>query len=125
MDIIHKLIYNKAKYNIELIKEKDDIIVLASHNGNNYNSYFGNLKNISLGDTINYYYAFILKGIYWGDQSGGDGLKFREHAFLEGFRSRCASRRRKSVSAGAGCSSPLHHHYITLIFFYVSGLGSQ
>ena len=57
--------YNKAKYNIELIKEEDDIIVLASHNGNNYNSYFGNLKNISLGDTINYYYdGKLYKYIY-------------------------------------------------------------
>ena len=63
LDIDNK--YNKAKYNIELIKEKDDIIVLASHNGNNYNSYFGNLKNISLGDTINYYYdGKIYKYIY-------------------------------------------------------------
>ena len=50
---------------LNLLKEKDDIIVLASHNGNNYNSYFGNLKNISLGDTINYYYdGKIYKYIY-------------------------------------------------------------
>ena len=49
--------YNKAKYNIELVKESDDMIVLAAHNGNNYNSYFGNLKNISLGDDINYYFG--------------------------------------------------------------------
>ena len=33
------------------------MIVLAAHNGNNYNSYFGNLKNISLGDDINYYFG--------------------------------------------------------------------
>ena len=41
------------------------MIVLASHNGNNYNSYFGKLKNISLGDEINYYYnGKIYKYIY-------------------------------------------------------------
>lgn len=63
LDISNK--YNKAKYNIELIREDDDMIVLASHNGNNYNSYFGNLKNISLGDTINYYLdGKIYKYIY-------------------------------------------------------------
>ena len=57
--------YNKAKYNVELVKEDDDIIVLASHNGNNYNSFFGNLKNISLGDEINYYYnGKLYKYIY-------------------------------------------------------------
>lgn len=54
LDIDNK--YNKAKYNIELVKEEEDVIVLASHNGNNYNSFFGKLKNISLGDEINYYY---------------------------------------------------------------------
>ena len=54
LDIDNK--YNKAKYNIELIKEKDDIIVLASHNGNNYNSYFGNLRN-------------NIKGLYGSNQN--------------------------------------------------------
>lgn len=33
-------------------------------------------------------------------QSGKDEIKFFEHAFFEGFSSRCASRRRKSVSEG-------------------------
>lgn len=47
--------YNSAKYNIELIKEDDNTIVLAAHNGNNLNSFFGNLHNIELGDSINYY----------------------------------------------------------------------
>ena len=63
LDINNK--YNFAKYNIELVKEENDMIVLASHNGNNYNSYFGKLKNISLGDEINYYYnGKIYKYIY-------------------------------------------------------------
>lgn len=48
--------YNDAKYNIEFVKEEDDYFVLASHNGNSYNSYFGKLKNMELGDVINYYY---------------------------------------------------------------------
>ena len=30
------------------LAQQNDIIVLASHNGNNYNSYFGNLKNIPI-----------------------------------------------------------------------------
>lgn len=47
--------YNDAKYNIELVKEDDNLIVLASHNGNNLNSYFGKLKDMLLGDEINYY----------------------------------------------------------------------
>lgn len=47
--------YNNAKYNIELIKENDTIIVVAAHNGNYRNSYFGNLHNIELGDEIKYY----------------------------------------------------------------------
>lgn len=47
--------YNKAKYNIELVKETENTIVLASHNGNSYNSFFGNLHNLELGDIINYY----------------------------------------------------------------------
>ena len=47
--------YNKADYNIELVKEDFNTIVLAAHNGNYYNSYFGNLSKLELGDTINYY----------------------------------------------------------------------
>lgn len=53
-------IYNDAKYNIELIKEDDNVIVLASHNGNNQNSYFRDLKKLSLGDKILYYKNGIL-----------------------------------------------------------------
>ena len=52
--------YNSAKYNIELVKEDENTIVLASHNGNNQNSYFGNLHNIELGDEIKYYKDGIL-----------------------------------------------------------------
>lgn len=47
--------YNKAEYNIELVKEDYNTIVLAAHNGDYYNSYFGNLSKLELGDTINYY----------------------------------------------------------------------
>ena len=52
--------YNSAKYNIELVKEDENTIVLASHNGHNQNSYFGNLHNIELGDEIKYYKDGIL-----------------------------------------------------------------
>ena len=54
LDIDNK--YNTAKYNVELVLEDSNMIVLASHNGNNYNSYFGKLVNLELGDKINYYY---------------------------------------------------------------------
>lgn len=57
--------YNDAKYNIELVKETDTLILLAAHNGNNKNSYFKDLKNLSLGDEIIYYQDGILyKYIY-------------------------------------------------------------
>ena len=61
--------YNKAKYNIELIKENENTIVLAAHNGNNYNSYFGKLPNLELGDEIKYYkdgtmYSYIYSDNY-------------------------------------------------------------
>ena len=66
LDIDNK--YNKAKYNIELVKEGDNLIVLASHNGNNYNSYFGKLKDMELSDTIDYYYdGKIYRYIYTDD----------------------------------------------------------
>lgn len=48
--------YNSAKYNIELVSEGEGTIILASHNGNNYNSYFGKLGKLELGEEINYYY---------------------------------------------------------------------
>lgn len=57
--------YNDAKYNIELLKEDDSTIVLAAHNGDNLNSYFGKLHNMVLGDYINYYKDGVLyKYIY-------------------------------------------------------------
>ncbi len=61
--------YNKAKYNIELVKDTEDTIVLAAHNGNYYNSYFKNLSKLELGDTINYYsngniYQYIYSDSY-------------------------------------------------------------
>ena len=79
LDINNK--YNFAKYNIELVKEEDDMIVLASHNGNNYNSYFGKLKNISLGDEINYYYnGKIYKYIYT------DSYEIRKDGYADIYR---------------------------------------
>lgn len=67
LDINNK--YNNAKYNIELIRENENNIVLAAHNGNYPNSYFGNLKNIELGDEIKYYkdgimYTYIYSESY-------------------------------------------------------------
>lgn len=67
--------YNDAKYNIELIKENENTIILAAHNGNNPNSYFGNLKNIELGDEIKYYkdgimYTYIYSESYDIRKSG-------------------------------------------------------
>lgn len=61
--------YNKSKYNIELIKEEPDIIILAAHNGNYYNSFFRNLSSLELGETINYYkdgniYKYIYSDSY-------------------------------------------------------------
>lgn len=61
--------YNKAKYNIELIKEEENTIILAAHNGNNKNSFFGNLHNIELGAQIKYYkdgkiYTYIYSETY-------------------------------------------------------------
>ena len=57
--------YNDAKYNIELIKEEENIIVLAAHNGNNQNSFFKDLKKLSPGEEILYYKDGILyKYIY-------------------------------------------------------------
>lgn len=48
--------YNDVKYNIELLRYDERQIVLASHNGNNGNSYFSNLNKLNLGDDINIYY---------------------------------------------------------------------
>lgn len=57
--------YNDVKYNIELISYDDNRIILASHNGKNSNSYFGNLSKMELGDEINLYYrGSIYKYIY-------------------------------------------------------------
>lgn len=47
--------YNDVKYNIELIRNSEDSVVLAAHNGNYYNSYFGDLKSMELSDHIKYY----------------------------------------------------------------------
>ena len=67
VDIDNK--YNNVDYNIELIKKDNDKIVLASHNGNYYYSYFGKLKDMELSDSINFYdngrlYRFIYSDSY-------------------------------------------------------------
>jgi len=59
--------YNDAKYNIEVLKKDNNTIILAAHNGNNINSYFGNLHNIEPGDLINYYENGILYTYIYSD----------------------------------------------------------
>ena len=61
--------HNNVRYNIEIIQKTDDRIILASHNGNNYNSYFGNLYKMELGDEIYLYdggnkYQYIFSDSY-------------------------------------------------------------
>lgn len=61
--------YNDVKYNIEFMKRDDNKIIFASHNGNYYYSYFGKLKDMELGDDINFYdnnrlYKFIYSESY-------------------------------------------------------------
>ncbi len=61
--------YNNVKDNIETIEKTDNRIILASHNGNNYNSYFGNLYKMDLGDKIYLYdngnkYEYIFSDNY-------------------------------------------------------------
>lgn len=48
--------YNDVKYNIKLISSDNDNIILAAHNGNYFNSYFGNLKKLELNSEILYYF---------------------------------------------------------------------
>ena len=60
---------NRTKYNIEFMKRDDNKIIFASHNGNYYYSYFGKLKDMELGDDINFYdnnrlYKFIYSESY-------------------------------------------------------------
>lgn len=74
--------YNNADYNIELVKE-EDVIVLAAHNGNYYNSYFGNLSRLQLGDTINYYkdgktYQYIYSDSYEIKKDGYADLYYKK-----------------------------------------------
>ena len=61
--------YNNVNDNIEIIEKTDNRIILASHNGNNYNSYFGNLYKMDLGDKIYLYengnkYEYIFSDNY-------------------------------------------------------------
>lgn len=45
-------INNNVSKNIKLIKEDKNIIILASHSGNNTNAYFNNLNKLIIGDEI-------------------------------------------------------------------------
>lgn len=61
--------YNNVKWNIELLRNDSDSIVLASHNGGLYNAYFKDLNKITLGDEIiiydDYYkYVYIYSNSY-------------------------------------------------------------
>lgn len=74
--------YNKAKYNIELVKEDSNTIVLAAHNGEYYNSYFGNLSKLELGDIIKYYedgniYEYIYSDSYEIKKDGYADLYYK------------------------------------------------
>lgn len=61
--------YNNIKYNVQLMQTstmpdcKNGNVILAAHNGNSSVSYFDNLKNSKVGDTVNLYYHGI-KYIY-------------------------------------------------------------
>ena len=74
--------YNKAKYNIELVKEDSNTVVLAAHNGEYYNSYFGNLSKLELGDIIKYYedgniYEYIYSDSYEIKKDGYADLYYK------------------------------------------------
>lgn len=71
-------LYNDVKYNVELIEENNDRIVLAAHNGNSHNSYFGKLSDLELGDEINYYYnGKIYRYIY------SDSYEIRKNGYAD------------------------------------------
>jgi len=75
--------YNDAKYNIELIKEEENTLVLAAHNGTNGNSFFGKLSTIELGDSIKYYkngniYEYIYSENYDIKKNGYADLYLKE-----------------------------------------------
>ena len=44
--------YNKVKYGIEVIKENENLLILASHSGNSKISYFKNLDKLENGDEV-------------------------------------------------------------------------
>ncbi len=74
--------YNKAKHNIELLKENTNTIVLAAHNGDYYNSFFRNLSKLELGDIINYYedgnvYEYIYSDSYEIKKDGYADLYYK------------------------------------------------
>lgn len=61
--------YNDVKYNVELISKDDNRVILASHNGNYYYSYFDKLKDMELGEYIYFYdndrkYRFVYSKSY-------------------------------------------------------------
>lgn len=70
--------YNDVKYNIELVYENSNAIILASHNGNNYNSYFGRLNMLEYGDEIYYYKDnMVYKYVY------SDSYKIRKNGYAD------------------------------------------
>lgn len=67
--------YNDVKYNIELIDSNDKYMILASHSGNNYNSYFRDLDKLELGDVIKIYdndkiYEYVYSDSYVVEKNG-------------------------------------------------------
>ena len=73
--------YNDARYNIEVLKKDDKRVILAAHNGNNINSYFGNLHNLEPGDIINYYEdGLVYKYIY------SDTYDIKKNGYAEIYR---------------------------------------
>lgn len=77
--------YNTVEKNITILKEsvlpdKDNSIVfLAAHSGNSKISYFNNLDNLRLNDTIqfyynNYKYSYQIIHIYEDDKNGYIGI---------------------------------------------------
>lgn len=62
-------LYNDVKWNVELLRDDNDSLVLASHNGGLYNAYFKNLDKMKFNDEIivydDYYvYKYIFSDSY-------------------------------------------------------------
>lgn len=74
-------VYNNVNSNIKVLKESDypDVangnLILAAHSGNYYNSYFGNLYKLEIGDIAYIYYndtkyTYEIVNIYNEDKDG-------------------------------------------------------